>query len=177
VPFRCAACGFVLFFNAAAAAAAFVQRADGHVLFIRRAREPAAGKLGLPGGFVDFGETAEEAVRREAREEVGLELDALRYLTSVPNHYDYAGVTYHTLDLYFVTRPSGPGEPRPLDAVQSVCWLDPRGVGADELAFDSLRVALDILCEAGGDNQRASRTGRSAPGDPAIAPARASKVE
>lgn len=145
MPFRCTACGFVLFFNAAAAVAAFVHRADGHVLFIQRAREPAAGKLGLPGGFVDFGETAEDAVRREAREEVGIELGELRYLTSVPNRYDYAGVTYHTLDLYFVTRSSGPGEPRPLDAVQSICWLDPRAVGADELAFDSLRVALEVL--------------------------------
>jgi ADP-ribose pyrophosphatase YjhB (NUDIX family) len=115
------------------------------VLFIRRAKDPAAGKLGLPGGFVDFGETAEEALRREAREEVGLDLASLRYLTSVPNRYDYAGVTYHTLDLYFVALAGHNAEPRPLDAVESVCWLDPESVTDEQVAFESLRRALAML--------------------------------
>jgi ADP-ribose pyrophosphatase YjhB (NUDIX family) len=142
VPFRCGQCGFVLFFNAAAAVAVFVTRADGHVLFIRRAKNPGRGKLGLPGGFADFGETAEDATRREVREEVGLELGPLDYLASFPNLYVYAGVTYHTLDFFFVAQPAGEQEPRALDAVDSVCWLDPRHVDLDEIAFVSMQSAV-----------------------------------
>ncbi len=145
VPFTCARCGFVLFFNAAAAVAVFVAREDGRVLFIRRARDPGKGKLGLPGGFADFGESAEEATRREVREEVGLEIGALTYLASFPNVYAYEGVTYHTLDLFFRARPVGEGEPRALDAVQSVCWLDLATVDLDEIAFESMRAAVLAL--------------------------------
>lgn len=142
VPFRCAHCGFVLFFNAAAAVAVFVRREDGHVLFVRRAKDPGRGQLGLPGGFADFGETAEEATRRETREEVGLELGDLTYLASFPNVYVYSGVTYHTLDIFFVAATKGTEAPRALDAVDSVCWIDPMTVDLEEIAFPSMRSAV-----------------------------------
>lgn len=145
VPFRCAACGFVLFFNAAAAVAVFIQRGDDTVLFTRRAKDPGAGCLGLPGGFVDFGETAEQALRREVHEEIGVALGPLRYLASFPNQYAYAGVTYHTLDVFFVADLPEDAAPRALDAIESLCWLDPATVAREEIAFPSMRAAMRVL--------------------------------
>jgi ADP-ribose pyrophosphatase YjhB (NUDIX family) len=142
--FRCGGCGFVLFFNAASAVAAFVAREDGRVLFITRAREPARGRLAVPGGFVDTGETAEAALRREIREEVGLELDQVEYLTSHANEYPYAGVLYSTLDLFFCAVPIDPALARALDGIDGVCWLDPETVDPADLAFDSMRDALTV---------------------------------
>jgi ADP-ribose pyrophosphatase YjhB (NUDIX family) len=145
-PFRCGRCGFVLHFNPVGAVAAFIVRPDdGFVLYTRRAREPGKGKLGMPGGFVDFGETAEGALAREVREEVGLDLDWLGYLTSCPNDYPYNGVTYQTLDLFFVARAADHARVQPLDAVASTCWLDPAGIDPAEIAFESMRRAREVF--------------------------------
>ena len=47
---------------------------DGRILIVRRARPPAHGIYTLPGGGVELGETLEEAVTREVREETALEI-------------------------------------------------------------------------------------------------------
>lgn len=146
-PLRCGGCEFVFYFNPTVAAAAFVSDDAGRVLLIRRAKEPAAGKLGVPGGFIDFGESAEEGLRREVREEVGLELDRVRFLVSFPNLYAYRGVTYPVVDLYFSARAVSPEQARPLDAVAAVEWRPPADIPDDEIAFPSMRVALRALLE------------------------------
>ena len=51
---------------------------DGRVLIVRRARPPAHGLHTLPGGVVELGETLEEAVIREVREETGLAIAPLQ---------------------------------------------------------------------------------------------------
>ncbi|HXW48681.1 MAG TPA: NUDIX hydrolase [Xanthobacteraceae bacterium] len=50
---------------------------DGRVLIVRRGRPPAHGLYTLPGGGVELGETLEEAIVREVREETGLEIAPL----------------------------------------------------------------------------------------------------
>ncbi len=148
-PFRCAACGFTLYFNAAGAVAAIILRTDGLALFVRRAIDPAKGKLALPGGFVDPGENGEQALAREVREEVGLDLLDVHYLSSHANRYVYEGVTYHTLDLFYTARADRPDRAAALDAVDAVEWLDPLTVPLDDIAFDSMRAALGVLRSRG----------------------------
>jgi ADP-ribose pyrophosphatase YjhB (NUDIX family) len=53
---------------------------DGRLLLVKRRRAPEAGHWSLPGGKVDFGESVADAVKREIREEVGLEIELLRPL-------------------------------------------------------------------------------------------------
>jgi mutator protein MutT len=53
---------------------AVVRRGDA-VLLERRGQPPAQGSWALPGGLVDVGERLEEAVRREVREECGIEVE------------------------------------------------------------------------------------------------------
>ena len=141
----CHRCGFVYYFNPAIAAAAFVLAPDGQALFIRRAKEPAKGKLALPGGFIDAGETAEGALRREIIEEVNLELASLEYLSSHPNQYFYKDVTYPVLDLFFVAKVRDTAATAALDGVESYSWLDPSRIDPSELAFPSMREAYAVF--------------------------------
>ena len=144
-PLRCGTCDFTFFFNPTVAGACFVFRPDGHLLLIRRAKEPAAGKFGVPGGFLDFGESAEDGTRREVREEVGLELHNLRFVTSAPNLYLYRDVLYPVVDLYFAADAVNPEGAAALDGVRSIEWRRPDDIPSDDIAFESLRVALRAL--------------------------------
>ena len=138
----CSNCGFHFYRNPAVAVAAIIVDSESKILLIRRAKDPAKGKLALPGGFVDFDETAESALHREISEELGLELQSIAYLTSQPNQYLYREVTYPVLDLFFVCRPVANETSLLRTEVESVCWLDPDKVDLREIAFDSMKEAL-----------------------------------
>ena len=69
---HCSDCGFTYYANASAATAAIITNSKSEILLATRAFEPAKGKLDLPGGFVDMNETAEEALIRELKEELNI---------------------------------------------------------------------------------------------------------
>jgi ADP-ribose pyrophosphatase YjhB (NUDIX family) len=145
--FACTACGFHYHFNPAVAAGVIVVDGEGRVLLVRRAKEPARGLLGVPGGFVDVGETAEASARRETLEETGLELEDLRFLGSWPNLYEWRGVAYPVVDLYFTGRAREGGTASARHEVEEVLWRRPDEIVPAELAFPTTRAAFDRLRE------------------------------
>jgi ADP-ribose pyrophosphatase YjhB (NUDIX family) len=139
---HCEECGFLYHFNPTVAAGAILTRPDGAALFVRRARDPEKGKLALPGGFIEIGETAEVSLRREILEEVGIEIGELAFLCSEVNAYEYREVRYPVLDLFFKATVSQAVKPQALDDVDEVCWIDPCRVDTAQLAFPSVRAAV-----------------------------------
>jgi len=144
----CSSCGFHLHFNPAVAAGVFVRGEDDRLLLLRRALEPAKGALGVPGGFVDLGETAEQAVLREAREETGLEIEDVRYLGGWPNLYPWRGVDYPVLDLFFTGRAGAGQSVQANEEVGACLWMRPEEIDSAALAFPSTRAALARLRES-----------------------------
>ncbi len=141
---HCPHCGLRFFFNTAAAAGAFVFVGD-QLLLCVRAHEPGKGLLDVPGGFIEFDESVEEGLRREIAEELSIEVSGLRYFTSAPNDYRYAGIPYKTADLFFVCEALNGERLRAADDVAEVVLVDPLQVKQDQFAFASTRNAFDAL--------------------------------
>ncbi len=109
------------------------------VVLIRRGGEPFEGQWALPGGFVEVGETVEEAAVREVAEETGLavELSRLVGVYSEPDR-DPRG---HNVSVAFLARVLGGDLSAASDAAE-VSVLDPESV---ELAFDHRKIVEDAL--------------------------------
>ena len=97
----CPECGFDLYNNVAAAVGVIIYDKNHNILLEVRAKEPRKNFLALPGGFVDADETAEEAVVRECKEEIGTEIENPEFLCTFPNTYEYKGIIYKTCDMFF----------------------------------------------------------------------------
>lgn len=138
---ECPGCGFVAYASSKATACAVVE-GDGRVLLVRRAVEPFKGCWDLPGGFLEEGEHPLEGLRRELREETGLEVEPLEFLGAWMDRYGGDSTAEATLNLYWTARVAG-GEEAPADDVDALRWF-PRDElpGADELAFENVPLVL-----------------------------------
>ena len=133
---ECCSCGFVSYGNPVPTATAVCVDDRGRVLLGRRAWAPDEGLWDLPGGFVDEGEHPLDALRRELREETGLEVEPEEFLGVWMDRYGYDSSATSTLNLYWTARVVS-GEERPADDVVELRWfrhdeLPP----ARELAFE-----------------------------------------
>jgi ADP-ribose pyrophosphatase YjhB (NUDIX family) len=157
----CLSCGFDLYNNVASAVGVIIADSAGRILLIKRAHEPRKGFLALPGGFVEAGESAEEAAARECKEETGVTAQNIAYLASFPNIYVYKTVRYTTCDIFFTARASHESEIENLfDTARDSCFdgeaddfflrkIESRAdIDALQLAFPSAVMALNTYLDA-----------------------------
>ena len=100
---------------------AVVHDAAGRLLLIRRGHDPGRGLWSLPGGRVEDGESLPEAVRREVREETGLDVRAGAPVGSV--HLPGPGVVFDVVDLACALIDPDQ-EPAPGDDADAVLFAD-----------------------------------------------------
>ncbi|HKF97269.1 MAG TPA: (deoxy)nucleoside triphosphate pyrophosphohydrolase [Steroidobacteraceae bacterium] len=101
---------------------------EGRVLIAQRpAGKALAGRWEFPGGKVDTGESEHGALRRELREELGVEVIAARPFMRLAHAYEDRDVE---LSLWIVERFAG--EPRSLDA-QALKWVSPAALAAEDI--------------------------------------------
>ena len=98
-------------------AAAIVVDGEGRVLLLKHRFRPGSG-WGIPGGFIDAGEQPEEGVRRELREEVGLELEGAEVMTA------RAFKKPQQIEIVFRCRPKGSALPQSVE-IRKAIWCSP----------------------------------------------------
>jgi 8-oxo-dGTP diphosphatase len=135
---ECPECGFVQYANPKPTASALVLDDEDRIMFSRRANDPAAGKLDLPGGFVEEGEQPLDCLHRELREEAGIGLRDTRFIGIWMDWYRVGRREVSTLNLYWSARIAD-GEPQPDDDVVEFVFFAPDDVPWDEVAFAHIR--------------------------------------
>ena len=131
---HCPACGSDYYANSAPAVQGLLER-DGRILLARRRLEPRLGYWDIPGGFLEEAEHPLAGLKRELREETGIEVEPVELLRADVDDYG----TYSVLGLTWSVR--GEDEPRPADDVEELCWFAPDEL-PDEMAFPSQNEVL-----------------------------------
>jgi ADP-ribose pyrophosphatase YjhB (NUDIX family) len=108
----------------------------GKIVLIKRKNPPHG--WALPGGFLDYGESAENAARREAKEETGLDVVNLKqfHTYSDPNR----DPRHHTMSVVVVAQ--GSGQPEASDDAAEIGLFD-KNTLPEQLAFDHRRILDD----------------------------------
>ena len=124
---------------------AVILKKDNRVLLVKEVLEDSKEHWIFPGGGVEFGETIEEAAKREIKEEIGLDVeikDFLGFKEIIRPHFDY-----HTVIFFFVAEPSNDN----IERINNV--LDAKYFTADEAKdlnlVDSAKWALEEMNKKG----------------------------
>ena len=130
----CPHCGYAAYYNPKPVACAIPIDAQGRVILLRRGFDPGRGLWTFPGGFVDLGESVEQAAHRETDEELGLSIE-LGGLVGVYSHPEDRVVL-------IVYRARALGSPRTSPEATEVRAFRAEEVPWGELAFWSTERAL-----------------------------------
>jgi ADP-ribose pyrophosphatase YjhB (NUDIX family) len=116
------------------------------ILLVKRRNPPNAGKWSVPGGLVELGETAEDAIRREVHEELGIRIELGKVFKVGSNiELDESGkVKYHFVIVDFVARPLR-GRIRLNDESSDYGWFGTGDVGRLDMAPKTREVVLKCL--------------------------------
>ena len=137
----CPACGFVVYASSKPTAGALCVE-NGRILLARRAEEPFKGRWDIPGGFLEEGEDPVAGLRRELKEETGLDVEPQRFLGVWMDRYGGESTAEATLNLYWTARIVA-GDPEPADDVSELRWFDRDALpGPNELAFENVPLVL-----------------------------------
>jgi ADP-ribose pyrophosphatase YjhB (NUDIX family) len=129
------------------AVAAIILNNKEEILFTVRAKDPGKGTLDLPGGFIDLHERAEDAVIREIKEELDLDISELTYFTSFPNHYVYKDFSYFTIDLCFICKVNSFKDIKSLDDVVDFKFIPLEEINTEDIGLASIRKMLTMYKE------------------------------
>ena len=112
----------------------------GRLLLIRRKNDPYKGHYAFPGGFIEVGETAENAARRELKEETGIKADNLRLIGVYSDpHRD---PRHHTITVAYLVSVYGQTPVAGDDAASAEFVGD---ATKEHLAFDHDKILRDAL--------------------------------
>jgi mutator protein MutT len=137
----CDACGYQALWSPEPVAAAIPRDEDGRIWLLRRAHHEGAGRWTFPGGYVELGETVEDAARRETREELEMDIE-LGELVGV-----YSRAEERVVLVVYAARALGVA--RETGEATEVRAFAPADLPWDELAFWSTSRALRDLLAAG----------------------------
>lgn len=119
---------------------------EGKILLQLRNHGPFENAWCLPGGHIEFGESVEEAVKREVKEETGLDMEDIRFFHYYTEHYK--NMDWHAVALIFIARVRGE-EVLQEEEVKELRWFFPEETRELAFAFEHRRIIDDFIRREG----------------------------
>lgn len=142
---NCPACGLSYYFNPKPVQSVILKNSKNEYLFVVRAVEPRKGFLDFPGGFVEEDENFEETSRRELKEELGIDVGELKYLSTHIDHYAFQGIDYKVTGVTYLADLPDDAALMPADDVAGFEFYKLSEIPMDRLAFPSMAEMLKRL--------------------------------
>ena len=93
----------------------------------------------FPGGKIEQNETPKEALKREIKEELGVNILSAKYICSFPNVYPYSGINVKTTDLGYLVEIENIEKIHPEDDVAGILWKKPNEVDIEQIPSISIK--------------------------------------
>ncbi len=144
---RCLECNFEYFANIASCVAIIITDQSGNILLIKRRMEPSKGLIDFPGGFVEIGESLNEAAARELFEETGVIVlpEDMSYFISLPDSYIYSSVSVPVMTTFFKAKVDTLDSLSAGDDADECLVADIDSIDVGEFAFASSAEAFNRL--------------------------------
>ena len=125
---------------------AVINNQQGQILIDRRKQLADMGGLWeFPGGKIEPGETVEECIQREIKEELDIEIAVGDRLTTIIHSYETFKVTLHIHDCQYVS-----GKPQPIEC-EEILWIEPSEI--DRYQFPPANIQIVNLIQQRGINK------------------------
>ena len=120
---------------------------DTQILLVKRKNEPFRGYMAIPGGFVNEGETVEDAAKREVREETSLDIELVDILGvySDPKRDPRGHIMSTVFIAYVPVNRNKSVEALAPDDASELEWIDLEAIPNEKFAFDHKRILMDYI--------------------------------
>lgn len=128
----------------------------GRILMVRRLNPPNAGRLALPGGKIEMGESLYEAAVRELEEETGIQASPLEVITAIDVMHAHEGELLAHFVIIVIRMAWRGGIEAAADDATELCWMDAASLeqAGDDVSETAARVAYRVLEDASRKNHR-----------------------
>lgn len=137
---RCRKCDFEFYINALPCNAAIIENEKGEILLVKRKFSPQKGYWDWPGGFIDPYESLEDSIKREIKEELGVEIELGKLIGAYSDTYLFQNINLPVICIVMSGKIKG--KIKVSDDVSGYKYFSKEDIFKQKLAFKAMRQGL-----------------------------------
>lgn len=138
---RCGRCHFHLYINPMPTNSVVAENDAGEILLVKRKFPPQKGYWDVPGGFIQPYESFEQSVKREVKEELGVDIVIKKIIGIYTDRYDYEGVIGPAFCIMVAGQLSS-FDLVPGDDAEDYAWFTKKDILQQKIAFPSVKKGI-----------------------------------